>query len=313
MDYTKEILSVIFYPVKSSGLTAAQREIIDGIFSNITDDEIETVLKEKISSVELAGFAEKIEDKDKLFVFQTSKLILDKNGISIDQIELLSEIGKALDVKEGETGFTFNLYNPDDIRDYDFDRTLTNFSIVASAIGFIPFIPFADFFILAPIQIGMVSKIANIYKFNINSKEFIKLITGTLGAGLLFKLTASILNSFIPFIGWIINASVAFAGTYAIGIITRRYIEADGELSPENIREIWAKSFEDGKKEFSKLKEYILLRKHELRDEIKRYMDENRENSYEDDVADNGSFIAPDNDNKTGQSEKVSRKKKRNL
>ena len=102
-------------------------------------------------------------------------------------------------------------------------------------------------------------------------KEFLKMISGVLGIGFLLKLTSKILNSFIPFVGWVINASVAYAGTYAIGIITKRYIEEKGNLTKESIKLIWEKSYKEGKEEFWELKDYIYKKKNELIKEFEKY------------------------------------------
>jgi uncharacterized protein (DUF697 family) len=164
----------------------------------------------------------------------------------------------------------------------EYKKTLVNYSIVASAIGFIPFIPVADYWILAPLQVGMIAKISSTFGFKIDGKEFLKMIAATLGIGFILKSAAGVINRFIPFLGWFVNAGVAFAGTYAIGILTRHYIAAEGNLSEEKIKEIWAKSYAEGKEEFFRLKDFILEKKDELVKEFKEYMKEKEESDTRD-------------------------------
>jgi uncharacterized protein (DUF697 family) len=287
MKYSREILSLIIYPLKSGSLTEEQKQLLKGFFEDMTENDMSNLNRMKISSDELKHVAENIHGIDRMLCFKISKELLEKRGIFSDNLDALAEIGRLLDIDPKDTGFDFDIYDPDQLKEYEYRKTLNNFSIVASAIGFIPFIPVADFFILTPIQIGMVSKISNIYGYPVDPKEFLKMISGTLGMGVVFKFTASIINRLIPFIGWVVNATVAFAGTYAIGIIARRYIEAGGELTKESVRDIWLSSYEDGKIEFEKFRKYIFVKKDDLLKEMKEYF--SRENDPPDERDSQGS------------------------
>jgi uncharacterized protein (DUF697 family) len=162
--------------------------------------------------------------------------------------------------------------------DYEYKQTLLNYSIVASAIGFIPFLPISDFWILTPLQLSMLARLSRLYNFKLDAEEFLKMTGATVGLGLTFKTVSVVLNRFIPFLGWVINAGVAFSGTYALGILAKHYIEADGKLSQETIKDIWEKSYAEGKEEFESLKKYILEKKDEILKDFKKYTDTEDEN-----------------------------------
>ena len=70
-----------------------------------------------------------------------------------------------------------------------------------------------------------------------------------------------------------LTASIAYGGTYAIGILAKAYIAENGELSKEAIISIWERSLEDGKKEFFTLKDFIFEKKDELIKEINKFKD----------------------------------------
>ncbi|HOV15605.1 MAG TPA: hypothetical protein PK771_15060, partial [Spirochaetota bacterium] len=240
------------------------------------------------------------------------KLIADVETLSLSQVRAFKELGEILEIKKEDTGFSFDIYNENEILNYEYRRTLTNYSIIASAVGFIPFIPVSDFFILAPLQIGMIAKISNIYNYKIDAENLLKMIAGTLGAGFVFRSITQIINRFIPVIGWAINASIGFAGTYAIGIIAKRYIELNGDLAGENIKVLWDRSFEEGKSEFLKLKDFILEKKDEVLEYFKNYKKPENDDVEEDkedvDIQENYNY-SPQEEEKKSRTKKRPRKK----
>ena len=271
----KDIILLILYPIKSININNNRREkileFLNKEFSDLSDNDLISFLDLNITIQEIKKIAGDIEEKYKLKYFKLSKSIVENVELSKNNIVKLAEIGKILKIDTKDTDFDFNIYDINEINNFEYKKTIRSFSIVAAAIGFIPFVPVSDFAVLSVIHIGMVSKIANIYIFKIQPKEFLKMISGVLGIGFLLKLTSKILNSFIPFVGWVINASVAYAGTYAIGIITKRYIEEKGNLTKESIKLIWEKSYKEGKEEFWELKDYIYKKKDELIKEFEKY------------------------------------------
>lgn len=311
----KKTASLVLYPILASNITKKQKDLIVNLFTDLELSEIEEIVKTRITPEDVKNIADKLKVKEKKEIFNLSKLIADNETLSLSQIKAFKELGTILDIQENETGFSFNIYNDNEIIDYEYKRTLTNYSVIASAVGFIPFIPVSDYFILTPLQIGMVSKISNLFNFKLDAEQFIKMLAGTLGAGFVFRGVSQIINRFIPFVGWIINASVAFAGTYAIGIIAKRYIELNGDLSGENIKTLWETSFNEGKEEFGKLKDFILEKKDDLIKYFNTSLKDNENETYED-SEENTTDIKDDEEsedyrNQPQQEEKKSGTKKR--
>lgn len=267
---TDKVKKIILYPVLVDVISEKQKSYISEIF-DATGDDLSQLLNEKMSIEQIGLIAKDLDKNKRLECFQLSKKILELEKISMSQLIALAELGEILEIENKDTGFDFNIYNKEEIINFEFNKTLTNFSMVSGAIGFIPFIPFSDYFILTPLQIAMITKIFNLYKFEMDPKDFLKVIGATLGIGLLLKGISKIITNFIPFLGWVVNASIAFSGTYAIGIVARRYALAKGELDTDSLKNIWEKSFEDGKKEFEKLKKFIFEQKDNLFKEFQKY------------------------------------------
>jgi uncharacterized protein (DUF697 family) len=243
------------------------------------------VLSKPIHEDDLSKIIFELKDKDKMQIFNTAKSILELFNYSKDEILKIQFIAKSLNINPEKTGFTFDIFNEDDINQFEFLNTVRKYSMVSAAIGFIP-LPVADIAILTPIQIGLVAKIANIYNHKIEPKEFLKMLAGIIGAGIVFRTVTRIINSFIPFLGWGINAAVAYSGTYALGIITKRYLEANGQLTNETIKDIWNKSYLDGKKEFQNLKDFILKKKDELVKQFEKFKNTQENDTYNDGISD---------------------------
>jgi len=267
---TDKIRELILYPVIVDTISTKQKLEIAKIF-DISEQEVNELLKSRIEVYEINSIVKELDKEKRLECFKTTKKILEIEKISMTQLMALAELGRILEIDEKETGFDFNIYDSNEIIDVEFNRALTNFSMISSVIGFIPFIPFSDYFILTPLQIALVTKIFNLYNFEMTPQDFLKAIGATAGIGLIFKGMSRLITNFVPFLGWIVNASIGFAGTYAIGIVARRYALEKGNISKENIKEIWEQSFEDGKKEFEKLKKFILEKKDLLFKEFKNY------------------------------------------
>ena len=86
---------------------------------------------------------------------------------------------------------------------------------VAAAVALVP-IPVADMFILTPIQIAMVTAIGYFHGVEVTTERATELIA-VMGAGVGFREAARQLAKLIPGYGSAVSATIAFAGTVALG------------------------------------------------------------------------------------------------
>jgi uncharacterized protein (DUF697 family) len=94
-------------------------------------------------------------------------------------------------------------------------------ALVAGAV----FIPGVDMPILTLNQVRLVLRIALAYGETIDNQRALELL-GVVGAGFGFRAVARELLDFVPVAGWALKASIAYAGTKAIGEAAVRYFEA---------------------------------------------------------------------------------------
>ena len=116
-------------------------------------------------------------------------------------------------------------------------------------------IPFADIFVLTPIQAYMGKKIADIHGYDISEQgatQIFKEIAGLVGMGLLSQqLAIGAYKTFIPFLGAITTIPLVFGLTYGMGKVMNAYFKAKikGEkISKENIKDIFKNAKKEGQK-----------------------------------------------------------------
>lgn len=149
-------------------------------------------------------------------------------------------------------------------------RICTVFSTTCAAVAVQP-IPFADIFVLTPIQAYMGKKIADIRGFNISeagAKEIFKELAGLVGLGFLSQqLAIGAYKTVLPFISGVTTIPLVFGLTYGMGKVMDYYFEKKikGEkVDPEMVKSIFKKAKAEGKQKSKENKEEINKQKSKL-------------------------------------------------
>jgi len=134
-------------------------------------------------------------------------------------------------------------------------RIIVIFSTSCAAIAVQP-IPFADFFILTPLQAFMGTRISAIRGMPLSEKEssdLIKEVMGVVGMGMLAQQAGiALAKIFWPIFGGVATIPVVFSITYAIGKVMDVYFvnkAAGRTASPEALKKAWRDAKAAGKKE----------------------------------------------------------------
>ena len=101
---------------------------------------------------------------------------------------------------------------------------IVGYSSMAASAGAVP-VPFVDLFLLPGIQSRMVTHLAKLYGQPMTAERF-KEIAATLGIGMMARQAVRQLTKFIPFVGSVAGAAVAWASTYALGRAFCYYYQA---------------------------------------------------------------------------------------
>lgn len=149
-------------------------------------------------------------------------------------------------------------------------RICTVFGTTCAAVAVQP-IPFADIFVLTPLQAFMGKKIADIRGYNISeagAKEIFIELSGLVGLGFLSQqLVIGAYKTVLPFLGGFTTIPLVFGLTFGMGKVMDHYFEKKikGEkIDPEMIKAVFQKARAEGKKKADENKEEINRRKREF-------------------------------------------------
>ena len=152
------------------------------------------------------------------------------------------------------------------------DKLLIFFSSVCAATAVQP-IPFADIFILTPIQLYMGTLIAEARGYKFSMSEIYKEILGVLGLSFLAQQTAIGLYKLgLPFIGGFMTIPLVFILTYAIGKVMDFYFVSKTQgktLTKDDLKNFFKQARKDAKKNFSK--DEIKKKTQEAKEQMENY------------------------------------------
>jgi small GTP-binding protein len=114
------------------------------------------------------------------------------------------------------------------------NKVVRNASVFNTFVGAEP-IPGLDIPFLLAAQARMVLRVASIFGESMNLQHARELVA-TIAGGLALRFLATEGAKVIPGPGWLIAASIAGAGTWAIGQVAVQYFEHGKKLSPEQMR-----------------------------------------------------------------------------
>lgn len=123
-------------------------------------------------------------------------------------------------------------------------------AVIAAAVGLLP-VPVADFFIITPIQIAMVTAIGYFHGVEVTRERALELF-GVLGAGVGLREVARQLVKFVPVAGPAISSGIAFAGTVALGETANFWFKNKMKVDPEELRGAFRKAAENAKGDYEK-------------------------------------------------------------
>lgn len=125
-------------------------------------------------------------------------------------------------------------------------------------------IPFADIFVLTPIQAYFATRIAAIRGVPVSesdASDWIKEIIGIVGMGIIAQQIAIGIWKLVTFgLGGMLTIPLVYGLTYAVIKVADAYFSAKArneKLSEDQIRRVWKDAFRDGKKKGSDEKQNI--------------------------------------------------------
>lgn len=120
---------------------------------------------------------------------------------------------------------------------------------VCAAVALVP-IPVADILILTPIQMAMVATIGYFHGVEVTADRATELM-GVMGAGVGLREAARQLVKLVPGYGLVVSASIAFAGTVALGETANIWFARRMRVDAQDLKELFARTAAKAKEEYA--------------------------------------------------------------
>ncbi len=165
-----------------------------------------------------------------------------------------------------------DIENRDDLSDSEKRAQIIHlFSVICAVVAIQP-IPFADIFVLTPIQAYMGTRLSAIRHMPLSESEstdLIKEIAGVIGLGMLAQQAAiGLYKVGLPGLAGFTTIPLVYGLTYAIGQVMDYYLENKarngGKLTAEQIKAAWEKARGEGREKAKAAKDDIMARKNNL-------------------------------------------------
>ena len=171
-------------------------------------------------------------------------------------------------VKENTYGIN-NLKIPPDEK---VEKLLLRFSAICAAVAIQP-IPFADIFVLTPIQLYMGKLIGEARGYKFTLSQIYKEILALIGLAFLAQQTAiGLYKTVLPFLGAITTIPLVFILTYTIGKVMDFYFVSKTQgkkVTKDDLMNVFKQAKKDAKKKFTK--EEIKQKTREAKEEMKNF------------------------------------------
>jgi uncharacterized protein (DUF697 family) len=120
---------------------------------------------------------------------------------------------------------------------------------VCAAVALAP-IPVADILILTPIQMAMVATIGYFHGVEVTADRAAELM-GVMGAGVGLREAARQLVKLVPGYGLVVSASIAFAGTVALGEAANLWFERRMKVDAQDLKDLFLRTAAKAKEEYA--------------------------------------------------------------
>ncbi len=120
-------------------------------------------------------------------------------------------------------------------------------SVAAGAVTIQP-LPLVDIALISPIQIAMVQAIGRVHGHSLDSKSVMEMLS-TFGASIVAQGVIMTAAKFVPFLGWLVTISMAYAMTFAIGEVSDYYFRNGRGVPADELKAMFDRVYKTKKAE----------------------------------------------------------------
>jgi len=123
-------------------------------------------------------------------------------------------------------------------------------STAAAAVAIQP-VPLLDVALISPIQIVMVQAIGQVHGHKLDKRSALEILS-TFGTSILAQNAILSAAKFVPFAGWLVSVSMAFALTWAIAEVADYYFRSGRGASAAELKSMFKKVYKEKRAEKEK-------------------------------------------------------------
>lgn len=261
--------SVILYPAHADGLSDRQREFLDLSTRSMVDldsESYERALSRQAAVEKMKTLVQDIPQEQRAFVYLLAKEVAEIDGLTEPEMKALGELQSALGVESTALDLLASVLEDEtDLgEEASFHTIASRYCKITAVCSLLP-LPFvSDAFVMVPLQIRMVKKIASVYEYPLDAHEFVKMIIDKAGPEYASAVAGRMAISLVPVFGWIACAGITYGLTYAVALVAKEYIERQGEMDTQTIRSLYKDAYHEGKQKFEQVKDEIKRDKEKL-------------------------------------------------
>lgn len=138
-------------------------------------------------------------------------------------------------------------------REKSASRLIETCGYAAAAATLLP-IPGSEIVAVMPIHVGMIIGLSQVYGIDMSRETALELLTRigtTVGVSFVTTRVATLFAKIaLPGLGGFVGAPLIFASTLAIGAVARTFLSREGEVSSEEMKDIYKQTVRDAKSHF---------------------------------------------------------------
>lgn len=128
-------------------------------------------------------------------------------------------------------------------------NTVRSFALWSAGIVLFP-LPFSELIALIPVQTAMILSLSKIFNVQEPPEKILAYIAATSGVTVFGQVTMIIVSNLVPFFGKLVSAPFIYGWTYGLGEVAIRYFQTQGEVSGDEMKQVFKQASKQASKQF---------------------------------------------------------------
>lgn len=128
-------------------------------------------------------------------------------------------------------------------------NTVRSFALWSAGIVLFP-LPFSELIALIPVQTAMILSLSRTFNVQEPPEKILAYIAATSGVTVFGQVTMIIVSNLLPIVGKLVSAPFIYGWTYGLGEVAIRYFQTQGEISGDEMKQVFKQSSKQASKQY---------------------------------------------------------------